>query len=189
MHKRKIVVAVTGASGAIYASILFEKLQMLGKQLEDCCVVFSDNAKDVWKYELKVNTIENIPFKVFANNDFFAPFASGSANYDCMIICPCSMGTLGRIASGVSNDLITRAADVMLKERRKLMLLTREMPLNLVHINNMKYVTEAGGIICPASPSFYSLPSNTKEMLSNVIDKVLSLADFEISVFHWGSEI
>jgi 4-hydroxy-3-polyprenylbenzoate decarboxylase len=127
MDNKKIVIAVTGASGVIYASILFEKLQMLGKQLEDCCVVFSDNAKDVWKYEMKANTIENIPFKVFVNNDFYAPFASGSANYDCMIICPCSMGTLGRIASGVSNDLITRTADVMLKEKRRLILVTREM--------------------------------------------------------------
>jgi 4-hydroxy-3-polyprenylbenzoate decarboxylase len=188
MHKRKIIVAVTGASGAIYASILFEKLQMLGKQLGDCCVVFSDNAKDVWKYEMKVNTIENIPFKIFANNDFYAPFASGSANYDCMIICPCSMGTLGRIASGVSNDLITRAADVMLKEKRKLILVTREMPLNLVHINNMKYITEAGGIICPASPSFYSLSSDTKGILSTVIDKVFNLADFDIRGFQWGAE-
>jgi 4-hydroxy-3-polyprenylbenzoate decarboxylase len=168
---------------------LFEKLQLLNNQIEDCCVVFSDNAKEVWKYELKDNAIDNIPFKVFANNDFYAPFASGSANYDCMIICPCSMGTLGRIASGVSNDLITRATDVMLKERRKLILVTREMPLNLVHINNMKCVTEAGGIICPASPSFYSLPSNTKEMLSTVIDKVLSLAGFEVQGFQWGTEV
>jgi 4-hydroxy-3-polyprenylbenzoate decarboxylase len=189
MTKKKIVVAVTGASGAIYASILFEKLQLLNKQLEDCCVVFSDNAKEVWKYEMKDDSYENIPFKVFANNDFYAPFASGSANYDCMIICPCSMGTLGRIASGVSNDLITRAADVMLKERKKMIFLTREMPLNLVHINNMKTVTEAGGIICPASPSFYSHPANTNEMLSTVIDKILNLAGFEIEGFKWGDKL
>lgn len=188
MNKKKIVVAVTGASGAIYASILFEKLQLLKKQIEDCSMVFSDNAKEVWKYELKDNAIDNIPFKVFANKDFYAPFASGSAKYDTMIICPCSMGTMGRIASGVSNDLITRTADVMLKERRTLILVTREMPLNLVHINNMKFVTEAGGIICPASPSFYSLPLDIKGILSTVIDKVINLAGFEITGFQWGAE-
>jgi 4-hydroxy-3-polyprenylbenzoate decarboxylase len=98
------------------------------------------------------------------------------------------MGTMGRIASGVSNDLITRTADVMLKERRKLILVTREMPLNLIHINNMKSVTEAGGIICPASPSFYSHPANLKDILTTVIDKVLSLSGFEISGFQWGAE-
>ncbi|MGD0709709.1 MAG: UbiX family flavin prenyltransferase [Bacteroidales bacterium] len=188
MNKKKIVVAVTGASGAIYASILFEKLQLLNKQIADCSIVFSDNAKGVWKHELKDNAFENIPFRIFANNDFYAPFASGSANYDCLIICPCSMGTMGRIASGVSNDLITRTADVMLKERRKLILVTREMPLNLIHINNMKSVTEAGGIICPASPSFYSHPANLKDILTTVIDKVLSLSGFEISGFQWGAE-
>ena len=97
------------------------------------------------------------------------------------------MGTLGRIASGVSNDLITRAADVILKERKKLILVTREMPLNLIHINNMKTVTEAGGIICPASPSFYSKPETTEELLMTVINKILGLAGFEIDGFHWGA--
>ena len=186
MNKKKIVVAITGASGAVYADLLFAKLNQHKKQIEDCCIVMSDNAQSVWNYELNNKSFENIPFKIYKNNDFFAPFASGSASYDTMIICPCTMGTLGRIASGISNDLITRAADVMLKERKKLILITREMPLNLIHINNMKIITEAGGIICPASPSFYSHPATTEELLTTVIEKVLKLADIEINGFQWG---
>ena len=186
MNKKKIVVAVTGASGAVYADLLFAKLNQYKEQIEDCYVVISDNAQSVWNYELNNKSFENIPFKLYKNNDFFAPFASGSASYDTMIICPCTMGTLGRIASGISNDLITRTADVMLKERKKLILLTREMPLNLIHINNMKAITEAGGIICPTSPSFYSHPTTTEELLTTVIEKVLKLADIEISSFQWG---
>ena len=96
------------------------------------------------------------------------------------------MGTLGRIANGVSEDLTTRAADVILKERRKLILVTRETPLSLIHINNMKLVTESGGIICPASPSFYSNPNNFEELASTVIDRVLSLASLDIDMYKWG---
>ena len=188
MNKKRIVVAVTGASGAVYADLLFAKLIQLNEQIEDCSVVMSENALSVWNYELNNKSFENIPVKIYKNNDFFAPFASGSAAYDTMIICPCTMGTLGRIASGISNDLITRAADVMLKERKKLILLTREMPLNLIHINNMKSVTEAGGIICPASPSFYSHPKTTEEILNTVIQKLLKLAEIDISGFQWGME-
>ncbi len=98
------------------------------------------------------------------------------------------MGTLGRIASGISNDLMTRSADVMLKERRKLVLVTRETPLNLIHINNMKTVTEAGGIICPASPSFYSLPKSIEQLAATVTDRALSLAGFELNGFRWGEK-
>jgi len=186
MNKKKIIVAVTGASGAIYAELLFKKLAQLQKQVSDCGVVLSDNARSVWNYELEGSSYKNIPFKVYESNDFYAPFASGSAGYDAMIICPCTMGTLGRIASGISNDLIARAADVMLKERKKLILVTREMPLSLIHINNMKTVTQAGGIICPASPSFYSRPQNTEEVLLTVIDKILNLAGFDNSGYQWG---
>jgi 4-hydroxy-3-polyprenylbenzoate decarboxylase len=105
-----------------------------------------------------------------------------------MIIAPCSMGTLGRIAAGVSNDLMTRSADVILKERRRLILLTREAPLSLIHIRNMKFVTEAGGIICPASPSFYSKPKSIEELAMTVVDRALSLAGFTFPAFHWGEE-
>jgi 4-hydroxy-3-polyprenylbenzoate decarboxylase len=98
------------------------------------------------------------------------------------------MGTLGRIASGVSNDLMTRAADVMLKERKKLILVSREMPYSLIHLNNMKLLTEAGAIICPASPSFYSKPQTTDEIIMTVVDRVLKLAGFDFPSFAWGKK-
>jgi len=187
MQKKKIIIAVTGASGAIYADLLFKKLIEIKEQVDDCGIVFSDNAISIWEYEIGNKSYEDIPFKSYKNNDFYAPFASGSSDFDSMIICPCSMGTMGRIASGISNDLITRAADVMLKERKKLILVVREMPFNLIHINNMKTITEAGGIICPASPSFYSKPESVEAMLSTVINKVLVLDGFEIKGFQWGT--
>src|SRR5690349_9276749 len=174
--KHKIIVGITGASGAVYARILLEKLQQLNEQVETVGVVMSDNAKEVWKYELGNNDYEKIPFRLFQKNDFHAPFASGSAQYNTMIVCPCSMGTMARIASGISNDLISRAADVILKERRKLILVTRDTPLSLIHINNMKTVTESGGIICPASPSFYSHPRNFDDLAETVVNRVLDLS-------------
>src|SRR5207253_8658278 len=131
---------------------------------------------------------EKIPFKVYSQTDFTAPFASGSARYNVMIVCPCSMGTLARIASGVSNDLTTRAADVILKERRKLILVTRDTPLSLIHINNMKTVTEAGAIICPASPSFYSQPKDFEELAATVIDRVIDLCGLSQQTFRWNDK-
>lgn len=184
--KQKIVVAVTGASGSFYAKVLFEKLGQLSEQLETVGVVMSDNAKDVWKYELGNTDYEKINYKMYDKGDFFAPFASGSSKFAAMIICPCSMGTLARIASGISNDLVTRAADVMLKERRKLILVLRDTPYSLIHINNMKTVTEAGGIICPASPSFYSKPADFNALASTVVDRILDLAGLNISSYRWG---
>ena len=186
--KHKIVLAITGASGAIYANVLLKKLQHLSDQIESVGIVMSDNAKDVWKFELGNTDYEKFPFPVYSKSDFFAPFASGSAKFNTMIICPCSMGTLARIASGISNDLTTRAADVILKERRKLILVIRDSPLSLIHINNMKTVTEAGGIICPASPSFYSKPQTFEELASTVIDRVLELAGLEQQSFRWGDK-
>lgn len=185
-NKHKIIVAITGASGALYARILLEKLQFLEDQIESVGVVMSDNAKDVWKFELGTTSYEKLPFKLYSKTDFFAPFASGSAKYNTMIICPCSMGTLARIASGISNDLVTRAADVILKERRKLILVTRDTPLNLIHINNMKTVTEAGGIICPASPSFYSQPKSLDALAATVIERVLDLSGLNQQAYRWG---
>jgi 4-hydroxy-3-polyprenylbenzoate decarboxylase len=185
-NKHKIVIGVSGASGAIYAKVLFDRLQQLQEQVEACGVLFSDNAKGVWLHELGNRCYEQLPFEKYAPHNFYAPFASGSAGYDAMIICPCSMGTLGRIASGVSNDLMTRAADVMLKERQKLVLVVRETPYNLIHINNMRTVTEAGGIICPATPSFYSKPLTFEALASTVVDRALVLAGFRIDGFRWG---
>jgi 4-hydroxy-3-polyprenylbenzoate decarboxylase len=125
---------------------------------------------------------------MYTSQDFTAPFASGSGQYDTMIIIPCSMGTLGRIASGISNDLTGRAADVILKERRKLICVVRETPYNLIHIRNMETITLAGGIICPATPSFYSRPKTIEEVAATVVDRVLDLAGFDISTFRWGGK-
>jgi len=185
-NKHKIVISVTGASGSIYAKVLFDKLSKLSNQIQEIGVIMSDNAKFVWETELGNTKYNELPFNFYDKQDFMAPFASGSANYNIMIVCPCSMGTLGRISSGISNDLTTRAADVMLKERRKLILVSRETPLSLIHIKNMKTITESGGIICPATPSFYSNPKNFEELASTVIDRVLTLSGLQNNSFSWG---
>lgn len=186
MSKHKVIVAVTGASGAIYAKVLFDKLLQLKDQVESVGVILSDNARTVWEHELGNKEYENLAFAVYDKNNFMAPFASGSAKYGAMIVCPCSMGTLGRIATGTSNDLLTRAADVILKERRKLILVTRDTPLSLIHINNMKTVTEAGGVIMPASPSFYSNPENFEALAATVIDRALDICGFENVTYRWN---
>jgi len=185
---KKIVVAITGASGSIYAQVLLDKLMQCRDQWDRVGVVMSDNAKDVWKFELKNEDYDQYPFEFYDKNDFFAPFASGSAGFDSMIVSPCSMGTLARIAQGTSSDLTTRAADVMLKERRRLILVTRETPLNLIHIRNMAAIAEAGGIICPASPSFYSLPKDFEALAGTVIDRVLDLAGIQVPTYRWGED-
>ena len=186
MHK--IVVAITGASGSLYARLLLDKLSAIKEQWQDLALVMTDNAREVWKTELTNDHYKNYPFRSFSQNDFYAPFASGSGQFDTMIIIPCSMGTLGRIATGVSSDLITRAADVILKEKRKLICVVRETPYSLIHIRNMEAVMEAGGIICPATPSFYSLPKTIEELAGTVVDRVLDLAGLKVQTFRWGIE-
>lgn len=183
---KKIVVAVTGSSGSVYAKVLMDRLLQLQGQAEAIGVVWSDNARVNWELEIGSFDVSAYPFKFYEKNDFYAPFASGSAKYDTMIVCPCSMGTLARIAAGVSNDLVTRAADVILKERRRLILVTRDTPLSLIHINNMKTVTEAGGIICPACPSFYSKPAGLEAVAATVVDRVLDLAGLDVGTYRWG---
>jgi len=183
---RKIVIAITGASGSIYARQLLDKLSVIKDQWQSLAIVITDNAKTVWKTELGNENYNNYPFDIYSKNDFNAPFASGSGQYDTMIIVPCSMGTLGRIATGISNDLITRAADVILKERRKLVCVVRDTPYNLIHIRNMETVTLAGGIICPATPSFYSKPQTPEDIAATVTDRMLDLCGFKIKTFRWG---
>jgi len=183
---KKIIVAVTGASGAIYAKRLFVKLQALKDQYDECHVVYTPNAKDIWEDELgDSHKADQFPFTYWDQNDFFAPFASGSAGFDTMIVIPCSMGTLGRIASGVSDNLISRAADVILKERKRLILVVRENPLNLIHLRNMTLLTEAGAIIAPASPSFYSRPETIEDAVDTVVNRILDLADLKNDGFRW----
>ncbi len=183
---RKIVVAITGASGSLYASILIEKLLSIRSQWETVSIVMTKNARQVWETELGSQSYKGIPLEIYETDNFNAPFASGSARYDTMIIIPCSMGSLGKIATGVSTDLICRAADVMLKERRKLICVVRDNPYNLIHIRNMETITLAGGIICPASPSFYSNPTTIEEVVSTVVDRVIDLAGFDLKSFRWG---
>lgn len=184
MHK--IVVAITGASGSVYSKVLLNKLLDIKDQWADLSVVLTENAKEVWKTEMDNDDYKNYPVKMYTSQDFMAPFASGSGQYDIMIIVPCSMGTLGRIAGGISNDLISRAADVILKERRKLICVVRDTPYNLIHIRNMETVTLAGGIICPATPSFYSKPATIEEVAATVVDRVLDLAGLTINTYRWG---
>jgi flavin prenyltransferase len=185
MHK--IVVAVTGASGSIYANRVLKKLVAIKEQWQELALVMTENAKEVWQTELGNKEYTEHQVKSYGQQDFFAPFASGSGQYNIMIIIPCSMGTLGRIAGGVSSDLITRAADVVLKERRRLICVVRDTPYNLIHLRNMETVTLAGGIICPATPSFYSKPSTIEQVADTVVDRVLDLAGLDISTFRWGN--
>lgn len=184
--KPKIAVAIGGSSGSIYAKVLLDKLSTISDQVLRIDLVMTDNAKINWKLEMQDTAYEDYPFELYGNKDFYAPFASGSAQYSAMIICPCSMGLLARIANGISDDLITRAADVMLKERKKLILVPRETPLNLIHIKNMETITLAGGIICPAVPSFYNKPKTVEEIVATVVDRVIQLADLKINSYKWG---
>lgn len=186
---QRIVIAITGASGSIYARLLLDRLMELKDQWEQVSVVMTNNAKEVWRTELgepDFGAYKGIRF--YDKTDFSAPFASGSGQYGTMIIIPCSMGTLGRVAGAISDDLITRAADVILKERRKLICVVRETPYNLIHIKNMETITLAGGIICPATPSFYSRPATIEELARTVVDRVLDLAGLQNKTFRWGTD-
>lgn len=188
----KIIIAITGASGSIYAKCLLDALMELKEQYDCVGIVMSDNAKVVWETELENTQYSAYPFTFYTKNDFNAPFASGSAKYNIMFVVPCSMGTLGRIAAGISDDLVTRAADVILKEKRKLILVARETPYNLIHIKNMETITLAGGIICPATPSFYSKPKTIEEVAMTVVYRMLDLSGLNVDAlknpsFRWGS--
>jgi len=185
--KKKIVIAITGASGMIYALNLLKRISLgeFKSQILDIALIFSDNVKGIWDNEISGNNLSDFNFSTYNNNNFYVPFASGSSAYDVMIVIPCSMGTLGRIANGISDNLINRTADVMLKERKKIILVTREMPLSLIHINNMKIVTEAGGIICPASPTFYNKTTTISDLINTVVERVLDLAGFEFEGERW----
>ncbi len=180
---KRLVVAVTGASGAIYA-VRF--LREASRHFDEIYVCLSDNAPAVFATETGGRLA--VPYSArdylgadgeWANvqfldsRDFFTPPASGSFVHDGMVVIPCSMGTLGRIAHGISNDLTTRAADVCLKERRKLILVARDTPLNLIHLKNMVAVTEAGAIVLPAVPAFYHQPKTVEDLVDTVVARVL----------------
>jgi 4-hydroxy-3-polyprenylbenzoate decarboxylase len=188
MMKKKVVFAIGGSSGARYAFLLMKRLKEVSDQWDKVGLVMSGNAKLNWELEVKEASYDSFGFDIYEQNDFFAPFASGSAKYDTMIVCPCSMGLLARIRSGFSNDLITRAADVILKERRKLILVPREAPYSTLHLENMHRLSEYGAIICPATPSFYHGQEDLDAVLYSVVDRVLDLAGFEINTQRWNEE-
>jgi len=169
----------------MYAKILLATLHSLRSQLSEVGVVFTTTAKQIWLEELH-QAIDLYSFTEYENSNFYAPFASGSAQYEALVVCPCSMGTLGRIAHGISDSLITRAADVILKERKKLILVPREMPYNLIHIKNMELLTQAGAIICAASPTFYTQPQTVEELCQTVVDRVIDLLGLENETKRWG---
>lgn len=186
MHK--VILGLGGSSGSMYARLLLDRLSAMRGQFSDLGIVASPNARINWELEIRDRTIESYGFRIYDPKDFNAPFASGSAKYGTMIVCPCSMGTLARMAHGLSDDLMTRAADVILKERRRLILVPRETPLSLIHIDNMRRLTEAGAIICPAIPSFYSGAATVEALCMTVVDRVLDLAGFDVDTYRWGGE-
>ena len=184
-RSRKIVLAVTGASGSVYAKLLLEKLRSLKTPPEEIAIILSDTAREIWLAETGSEFRADYPAKEYSNKSFHAPFASGSSTYDTMIICPASMGTVGRIANGTSDDLTARAADVMLKEKRRLIIVLRESPYNLIHLEILRTLTLAGAVICPASPSFYSNPSTIEELVMTIVDRITDLAGFENNGYRW----
>jgi 4-hydroxy-3-polyprenylbenzoate decarboxylase len=167
----KLVVAIGGASGSIYAKRVLDVLAASKLADLEVGMVFSSSGAEVWKHEL--GEVPAYPFKRYGLRDFHAPFASGSAGWDAMVVVPCSTGGLARIAHGISDDLIGRAADVMLKERRKLVLVVRETPLSAIHLENMLAATRAGAVVLPAAPSFYSAPKTIDALLDTVVGRVL----------------
>jgi 4-hydroxy-3-polyprenylbenzoate decarboxylase len=186
---KKIVVGVTGASGAAYAKRLLTLLGQCAKsaqKLELGCVL-SKTAREVWSLECG-GAPEDVGVPIYGADDYRAPFASGSAGWQAMVVIPCSMGTLGRIAHGTSDSLLTRAADVMLKERRMLILVPREAPLSIIHLENQLAVARAGALVLPASPSFYGRPRTLEEALDTVVARVLDQLGIEHTLGHrWGS--
>ena len=164
---KRIIVAVTGASGAVYARKVAERL-LRSPQVAQVAVVCSANGRKVMEYERERLPEGEERMVWFDNDDLFAPPASGSAGYDGMVIVPCTMGSAGRIAAGISGDLIGRAADVMLKERRPLVLVVRETPLSTIHLRNLTLLSECGAVVLPASPSFYSRPADIEALWLSV---------------------
>ena len=184
----KLVFGISGASGAPYAKRLLEHLRELpgAPQVE---IVLSRTAEQVWAHECEGNPRE-LGFPVYEGRDYAAPFASGSARYDAMLVLPASMSSIARIAHGVSDDLLTRAADVMLKERKRLVLVPREAPYSSIHLENMLSVTRAGAIVLPASPSFYGRPATLSDALDTVLARVLDHLGVQHELSRrWGHEV
>jgi len=173
---RKVVVGITGASGAPYAKRLVGVLREWMRESDGkakVAVVASETAPEVWALECGGDLREQLGVPVWGGRDYSAPFASGSAGWDAMVILPCSMSTVSKVAHGTSDTLVTRAADVMLKERRTLILVPRETPLGLIHLENLTQVTRAGALVLPAMPSFYGKPTTMEDLVDTVVARVL----------------
>ena len=185
---RHLVLALTGASGAPYASCFLNKAAQF-PQLQ-LSIILSRNAAQIWEMEVGAPLPQAPQWRYWDARDFSAPFASGSHPADAMLILPCSMGTAGRIAQGISDDLIGRAADVQLKENRPLILVPRESPLNRIHLRNLSLLAEAGALIVPAAPSFYHQPRSLQELIEPFIDRLLYLCEATESYTgpKWGDE-
>ena len=186
MNKRKIVVGITGASGAPYAKRLLAALDERDDVEVGVCL--SATAPEVWSLECGGDIREQLRFPVWGMRDYKAPFASGSAGWHAMAIVPCSMGTCGRIAHGISDTLLTRAADVMLKERRTLVVVPRETPLSVIHLENLTSLARAGATILPAMPSFYGKPASIEQAVDTVVGRILDHLGLEHAlVKRWGA--
>lgn len=172
----KLVIAMTGASGALYTQRLLDNLDPTTHEIH---FIATKHAMEVAQLELPKGELRIAPqvTQYRENDSMFVPFVSGSAKFDAMTIVPCSMGTLGRIAHGTSEGTIARAADVFLKERRKLILVPRESPFNLIHLRNMVTLTEAGALIVPANPSFYTKPQTIADVVDTIVARVLDHLD------------
>lgn len=179
-----IIVAITGASGAIYARQVLSLL-IDNKEVANIALVLSDHARDVVEAE-GVTLPKSEKIELFSNDDMWSSLASGSARWDSMIVVPCSMGTVGRIAAGVSRTLIERAADVMLKERRRLVTVVREAPYSLIHLRNLTTITEAGAIVIPASPSFYFQPQTIEELALTISERAVEMLGIDVKHRSWG---
>jgi flavin prenyltransferase len=187
---RKIVVGISGASGAPYAKRLLEVLRADSESGRlSVSVVLSNTAEEVWSHECD-GSVRDLGLPVFGGRDYSAPFASGSSAPDAMVIIPASMSTVARIAQGISDNLLTRAADVMLKERKKLILVPRETPYSEIHLKNMLELTRAGALIMPASPSFYGRPQDVVQVLDTVIGRLCDHLGIENGLARrWGTDI
>jgi 4-hydroxy-3-polyprenylbenzoate decarboxylase len=183
--KKKIVVGVTGASGAPYARRLLGVLNQ--RQDVEIAVCVSQTAHDVWALECGGDLREQIGLPVWGVRDYQAPFASGSAGWQAMVVVPCSMGTVARIAHGISDTLLTRAADVMLKERRTLVVVPRETPLSVVHLDNLARLARAGAVVLPAMPSFYGKPATLDDAIDTVVGRILDQVGLDHTLLRrWG---
>jgi len=186
---RRVVVGISGASGAPYARRLLQRLSEpeTARGL-DVSVVLSSTAREVWRQECE-GDIEDLGVRLYTGRDYSAPFASGSSCADAMVVIPASMSCVARIAHGISDNLLTRAADVVLKERRTLVLVPRETPYSVVHLENLLKVSRAGALVMPASPSFYSRPGDMTALLDTVVGRLLDhLGIAHPATRRWGVE-